>query len=145
VIGRTLDELKIGDSADLSRQVSQQDITAFVGAVGDTNPLHSDAAFAAGTRFKGIIAPGILTAGLISGVIGTRLPGFGTVYLSQDLKFHEPVRPGDTITARVEVIEIIAERKRIKLKTTCSNQHGTVVVSGEAMVMPPSKPAPAAS
>lgn len=141
MIGRTLEELKVGDTADLSRQVSQQDISAFVGAVGDTNPLHSDPAFAAGTRFKGVIAPGILTAGLISGVIGTRLPGSGTIYLSQDLRFHEPVRPGDTITARVEVIEIIQDRKRVRLKTTCSNQHGTVVVSGEALVMPPSRPA----
>ena len=135
--GRTLEELKVGDSADLVRQVSTEDIAAFVAAVGDTNPLHSDEAFAAGTRFKGVIAPGILTAGLISAVVGTRLPGTGTVYLSQDLRFHEPVRPGDTITARAEVIEVIHERKRVRLKTTCSNQHGTVVLSGEAIVMPP--------
>ena len=106
-------------------------------AVGDTNPLHSEKAFAAGTRFKGVIAPGILTTGLISAVVGTRLPGTGTVYLSQDLRFHEPVRPGDAITARAEVVEVIHEPKRVRLKTTCSNQHGTVVLSGEALVMPP--------
>jgi acyl dehydratase len=141
IIGRTLDELKVGDSADIVRQVSTEDIAAFVAATGETNPIHSDPAYAAGTRFKGVIAPGILTAGLISAVLGTRLPGTGTVYLSQDLRFHEPVRPGDTITSRVEVIEIISERRRVRLKTTCSNQHGTVVVSGEALVMPPSRPA----
>lgn len=141
IIGRTLDELKVGDTADIVRQVSTEDIAAFVSATGETNPIHSDPEYAAGTRFKGIIAPGILTAGLISAVLGTRLPGTGTIYLSQNLRFHEPVRPGDTITSRVEVIEIIQERKRVRLKTTCSNQHGTVVVSGEALVMPPSQPA----
>ena len=137
MIGRTIDELVVGDVADLSRAVSEGDIAGFVDAVGDRNPIHSDSAFAATTSFRAPIAPGIWTAGLISGVIGTRLPGPGSIYETQELKFLRPVRMGDTITARIEVVEIVRERNRVRLKTTCVNQRGEEVLSGEAWVLPP--------
>ena len=137
MIGRAIDELSVGDSAELSRVVSEGDIAEFVDAVGDHNPVHSDPAFAAATPFKGPIAPGIWTAGLISGVIGTRLPGPGSIYVTQDLQFLKPVRAGDTITARVEVIAIVRERNRVRLRTVCVNQRGEEVLAGEAWVLPP--------
>jgi len=136
MIGKTIADLAPGDRAELTRVVEQDDIAAFVEAVGDYNPVHSDAAYAAGTPFKVPIAPGIYTAGLVSAVIGTELPGPGAIYLSQSLKFVKPVRAGDTITARAEVIEVIRERNRIRLQTVCVNQHGEEVLSGEAWVMP---------
>jgi acyl dehydratase len=136
MIGKTIADLAPGDRAELTRVVEQDDIAAFVEAVGDYNPVHSDAAYAAGTPFKVPIAPGIYTAGLISAVIGTELPGPGAIYLSQSLKFVKPVKAGDTITARAEVIEVIRERNRIRLQTVCVNQHGEEVLSGEAWVMP---------
>ena len=137
MIGRAIDELSVGDSAELSRVVSEEDIAEFVDAVGDHNPVHSDPVFAAATPFRGPIAPGIWTAGLISGVIGTRLPGPGSIYVTQDLQFLKPVRAGDTITARVEVLEIVRERNRVRLRTTCVNQRGEEVLAGEAWVLPP--------
>ena len=136
MIGKTIADLAPGDRAELTRVVEQDDIAAFVEAVGDYNPVHSDAAYAAGTPFKVPIAPGIYTAGLVSAVIGTELPGPGAIYLSQSLKFVKPVRAGDTITARAEVIEVIRERNRIRLQTVCVNHHGEEVLSGEAWVMP---------
>jgi acyl dehydratase len=136
MIGRTIAELTPGERAEITRVVEQGDIAGFVDAVGDYNPVHSDAAYAAGTPFKVPIAPGIYTAGLISAVIGTRLPGPGAIYLSQSLKFVKPVKAGDTITARVEIIEVIRERNRIRLQTVCVNQLGEEVLSGEAWVMP---------
>ena len=136
MIGKTIADLNPGDRAELTRVVEQDDIAAFVEAVGDYNPVHSDAAYAAGTPFKVPIAPGIFTAGLISAVIGTQLPGPGAIYLSQSLKFVKPVKAGDTITARAEVIEVIRERNRIRLQTVCVNQHGEEVLSGEAWIMP---------
>ena len=136
MIGKTIADLTPGDRAELTRVVEQDDIAAFVDAVGDYNPVHSDAAYAAGTPFKVPIAPGIFTAGLISAVIGTQLPGPGAIYLSQSLKFVKPVKSGDTITARAEVIEVIRERNRIRLQTVCVNQHGEEVLSGEAWIMP---------
>ncbi len=136
MIGRTIDELAVGETAKLTRTISEDTVREFVDATGDDNPLHSDAAFAASTRFGGIIAPGILTGGLVSAVIGTRLPGPGTVYISQNFRFLRPVRIGDTITARVEITEILRERSRIHLKTVCLNQAGEAVLEGEAWVMP---------
>jgi len=136
MIGKTIADLNPGDRAELTRVVDQDDIAAFVDAVGDYNPVHSDPAYAAGTPFKVPIAPGIFTAGLISAVIGTQLPGPGAIYLSQSLKFVKPVKAGDTITARVEVIEVLRERNRIRLQTVCVNQHGEEVLSGEAWIMP---------
>jgi acyl dehydratase len=136
MIGKTIADLNPGDRAELTRVVEQDDIAAFVDAVGDYNPVHSDPAYAAGTPFRVPIAPGIYTAGLISAVIGTELPGPGAIYLSQSLKFVKPVKAGDTITARAEVIEVLRERNRIRLQTVCVNQHGEEVLSGEAWIMP---------
>jgi acyl dehydratase len=138
--GKTIAELSEGDHAELTRVVEQADVEAFVDAVGDYNPLHSDPEYAATTMFKAPIAPGIFTAGMISAVIGTQLPGPGAVYLSQDLKFLKPVKPGDTITARVEVVELIRDRNRIRLKTVCANQRGEEVLTGEAWVLPSRRP-----
>ena len=111
-------------------------VSASPGMTGDDNPLHSDPAFAATTRFGQVIAPGILTGGLVSAVIGTRLPGPGTIYLSQTFRFLRPVLVGDTITARVEVTEILRERNRVCLRAQCRNQAGEPVIEGEAWVMP---------
>jgi 3-hydroxybutyryl-CoA dehydratase len=136
VIGKTIAEISPGDSAELVRRVEEGDIASFIDAVGDLNPVHSDADYAATTPFKAPIAPGIFTAGLISAVVGTQLPGPGAVYLSQSLKFVKPVRAGDTITARVNVLEVLRERNRVRLQTVCVNQLGQEVLSGEAWVMP---------
>jgi acyl dehydratase len=136
MIGKTIAELTEGDRAELTRVVSDDDIAGFVDAVGDYNPVHSDPTYAATTIFKTPIAPGIFTAGLISAVIGTTLPGPGAIYLSQSLKFTKPVFAGDRITARVEVAEVIRDRNRVRLSTVCVNQRGEDVLSGEAWVMP---------
>jgi 3-hydroxybutyryl-CoA dehydratase len=136
MIGKTIAEVAAGDHAEIVRTVQDQDIAGFIEAVGDFNPVHSDADYAATTPFKEPIAPGIFTAGLISAVIGTTLPGPGAIYLSQSLKFLKPVRAGDTITARVEVLEVVRERNRLRLETTCTNQRGEEVLVGEAWVMP---------
>ena len=136
MIGKTIAELRPGDYAEMARLVEDDDIASFIDAVGDLNPVHRDVEYAATTRFKAPIAPGIFTAGLLSAVIGTRLPGPGAVYLSQSLKFVKPVRAGDTITARVDVLEVLVERNRARLQTVCVNQRGEEVLSGEAWVMP---------
>jgi acyl dehydratase len=140
MIGKTIAELTPGERAEITRVVEPGDIAAFVEAVGDYNPVHSDPAYAATTPFKVPIAPGIYTAGLVSAVIGTQLPGPGAIYLSQSLKFVKPVKAGDRITARVEIIEVIRERNRIRLQTVCVNQDGDEVLSGEAWVMPSRTP-----
>ena len=136
MIGITIDGIRVGDGAEITRIASEQDIAGFVDAVGDHNPIHSDPEYAAGTMFEARIAPGIWTAGLISAVIGTRLPGPGTIYLSQDLKFLRPVKLGDAIRARVEVLEANREKNRVRLATVCTNQRGDEVLRGEALVMP---------
>jgi 3-hydroxybutyryl-CoA dehydratase len=136
MIGMTIKDIQVGDTAQIVRRVDHGDVASFVDAVGDYNPVHADREYAATTMFKEPIAPGIWTAGLISGVIGTRLPGPGAIYLAQELKFLKPVRFGDVITARVEVVEVLRERNRVRLKTVCSNQRGEDVLTGEALVMP---------
>jgi acyl dehydratase len=128
MIGITIDVIAVGDSAQITRRVTDGDIAAFVDAVGDHNPVHADREYAATTVFKEPIAPGIWTAGLISAVIGTRLPGPGAIYLSQDLKFLKPVKAGDSISARVEVSRSTASGTasgsarcvRISARRTCS-------------------------
>src|SRR5882724_6276902 len=136
MIGLTIEDVHVGDSAQVLRRATDDDIASFVDAVGDYNPIHADRGYAATTMFKEPIAPGIWTAGLISAVIGTRLPGPGAIYLSQDLKFLKPVKAGDSISARVEVLEVNRERNRIRLRTVCTNQRAEDVLTGEAVVMP---------
>lgn len=128
---------KIGDFAQLSKTVEDKDVRVFAEVTGDNNPLHLDDEFASKTIFKRRIAHGILTAGLISAVIGSKLPGNGTIYIYQTLNFLAPVYIGDTITAKVEVLEVLKEGKRLRLKTQVINQNGTVVLDGEAVVIPP--------
>jgi 3-hydroxybutyryl-CoA dehydratase len=132
-------KLKIGDSACLSKTVTEAGLEHFAQATGDFNPIHFDPSYAEKTPFKGRIAHGVLSIGLISAVFGNVFPGPGTVYLTQEVKFLAPVRIGDTITATVEVMEIILEKNRVKFKTVCTNQNGKDVVSGAAWVMPPQK------
>lgn len=136
MIGKTIHELRTGDVAEVVRQVDADGVAEFVEAVGDYNPIHSDPEYAASTSFREPIAPGVFTAGLISAAIGTKLPGPGAIYLSQTLKFLKPVKVGDTITARVTLVELMGERNRIRLSTVCLNQHGEEVLTGEAWVMP---------
>jgi acyl dehydratase len=140
MIGRTIAQLSAGDHAEITRVVDAPAIASFVDAVGDYNPVHSDPEYAAATPFGEPIAPGIFTAGLISAVIGTRLPGPGAIYLSQSLKFLKPVMFGDRITARAEVVEVLPDRNRIRIKTVCINQKGDEVLTGEAWVMPSKTP-----
>jgi len=136
MIGLTIEDVEVGDSAQVVRRATDEDIAAFVESVGDYNPIHADPEYASTTIFKEPIAPGIWTAGLISAVIGTRLPGPGAIYLSQELKFLKPVLFGDVITARAEVVEVMRERNRMRLRTVCTNQRGDEVLTGEALVMP---------
>lgn len=138
MIGLTMDEVAVGDIAEVSYTVTAETIREFVTASGDDNPIHSDQTFAAGTRFGRVIAPGMLTGSFVSSVIGTRLPGPGTIYLSQSFRFLRPVYVGDRVTARVEVVERVAERNRLRLRTTCVNQAGDLLLEGEAWVLPSS-------
>jgi 3-hydroxybutyryl-CoA dehydratase len=135
--GRNIEMLKTGDWAEFTKTISETDVYLFAGVTGDLNPAHVDETYARTTFFKTRIAHGMLLAGLISTVIGTQLPGPGTIYVRQELDFLAPVRFGDTVTARVEVMEILAEKNRVRLKTTCVNQAGKVVVDGVALVSPP--------
>ncbi len=135
--GKKINKLEVGEWAQFSKTVSESDIYLFAGVTGDMNPAHINEAYARTTFFKTRIAHGLLPAGFISNVIAMKLPGPGTIYLRQELNLRAPVRIGDTITARVEVLEIMAEKKRVRLKTTCTNQEGTVVLDGEAIVSPP--------
>ncbi|MEN6413857.1 MAG: MaoC family dehydratase [Veillonellales bacterium] len=135
--GRTMEDIKMGDFAEHAKTISESDVYLFAGITGDMNPAHLNAQEAAQGMFKERIAHGMLSAGLVSAVLGMQLPGPGTIYMSQTLKFTAPVKFGDTITARAEVIDRNAEKNRITLKTTCTNQNGKVVLDGEALVMPP--------
>ena len=136
MIGLTMKDVAVGDVAEVTYTVTAETIREFVTASGDDNPIHSDAAFAADTRFGRVIAPGMLTGSFVSSVIGTRLPGPGTIYLSQSFRFMRPVYIGDRVTARVEVAERVAERNRLRLGTTCVNQDGELLLEGEAWVLP---------
>ena len=129
------EKLEIGMSECLGKTITEADILNFAGVSLDVNPLHLNEEYAKKTMFKGRIAHGIIGAGLISAVIGTKLPGEGTIYLSQNLKFIAPVKIGDTITAKVEIVELNQEKKEVGLKTTCTNQNGVLVIDGEAKVL----------
>jgi 3-hydroxybutyryl-CoA dehydratase len=140
MMGKTIEELKVGDTARFSKTVSESDVYLYAGVTGDFNPAHINEPYAEKTFFKTRIAHGMLPAGFISAILGTRLPGPGTVYMGQTLKFRAPVLIGDTITASAEVVEIIADKNRVRLKTACENQDGVVVLDGEAVVSPPKLP-----
>jgi len=133
-----IEDIEIGMRRHLRKEVTDRDIEMFAEVSTDRNPVHLDDDYAHDTIFQGRIAHGMLTAGLISAVIGEQLPGHGTVYLGQTLKFMAPVRPGDTVRAEVEVTEIDYARRRVKLDTHCAVGE-TVVLKGEAHVMAPSR------
>lgn len=135
-----LDELTVGQSESVSKTVTDDDLQKFGDVSLDHNPVHFDEAYAKGTMFGGRIAHGMLTASLFSGLLGMRLPGPGTIYLSQTLKFKAPVRLGETAVATITVKEIIAEKKRVILDCVCK-VGDTVVLEGEAVVMAPVRPA----
>ncbi|MGE0716178.1 MAG: MaoC family dehydratase [Alphaproteobacteria bacterium] len=136
--GFYLEDLSVGMTARMARTVTEADIVLFAGVSGDTNPLHLNEVYAKGTMFRGRIAHGILTASLISAVFGTRLPGPGAVYVSQNLRFKAPVRAGDTVEARVTVADIVPEKKRVTMHAVCS-VGDRVVVDGDAVLMVPSR------
>jgi 3-hydroxybutyryl-CoA dehydratase len=142
--GLYLEDLSEGQSESLSKVITAQDVEAFAEISGDTNPVHLNEDYAKGTMFGGRIAHGILTAGLISAVLGTKLPGPGAIYLSQSLKFRAPVKLGDLVEAKVVVTAIDQEKRRVTLNTSCSIAD-KVVLEGEAVVMVDRKAAAAAA
>lgn len=135
----TFDELSIGQSATTTRTVTEQDVLLFAAVSGDVNPVHLDEEFAAGTQFKGRIAHGMYTGGLVSAALAMELPGPGTIYIGQELRFERPVRIGDTLTVELTVEELIPEKKFVKIRTVVLNQSGKPVLSGMATVMAPTQ------
>lgn len=133
-----LEDLEVGLTRYLQKTITRADIAVFADLSTDHNPVHLDEDYAKETMFEGCIAHGMLTAGLISAVIGEQLPGHGTVYLSQSLKFMAPVRPGDTVEAEVKVLTIDHIKRRVTLATLC-RVGDTVVLKGEAVVLAPSR------
>jgi 3-hydroxybutyryl-CoA dehydratase len=133
-----LEDLEVGMTASYDRMVTEDMIEQFAEVSGDFNPLHLDEAYAQTTMFKGRIAHGILSAGFISKIFGTEMPGKGSVYISQTLRFLAPVRIGDTVSTTVEVIEIDTEKRRVKFKSRCRVDR-TVVIDGDALIMVPSR------
>lgn len=128
-------DIQIGDKASMSKTISEFDVYSFAGITGDFNPVHVNTEFAKTTMFKERIAHGMLSAGLISAVLGTTLPGANSIYMGQELSFKAPVHIGDTITATVEVIDKIEAKHRFILRTTVTNQEGTLVVDGKATML----------
>lgn len=135
--GYTIDQLQAGQQASFTKTISESDVYLYAGLTGDLNPAHVNEEYAKSTRFGTRIAHGMLSGGLISAVIGMQLPGPGTIYLGQNLKFVAPVRIGDTVTATVTVTALDLVKNRVTLETVCTNQEGTVLITGEALAMPP--------
>lgn len=139
-LGRTIDQLTVGEIATFTKTITDADVVLFAGITGDLNPVHVDEKYAAATKFGGRIVHGILLGGLVSGVLGSKLPGPGAIYVEQSFRFKAPVRIGDTVTASVEVVAIDLEKNRVRLKTTCKTQAGTEVLEGEAVLSPRKAP-----
>lgn len=131
------DDFQVGRAAAFSKTITEADVVLYAGITGDTNPAHVDREFAARGFFGERVAHGLLTAGLVSTVVGTRLPGPGCVFVSLSIRFTKPVPIGDTITARVEVAARMEDRRRLTLETICTNQDGDRVLEGEAEVLIP--------
>lgn len=136
--GFYFDELSVGQSAEMTHVVGENDLVAFAQVSGDTNPVHLDEAYAATTPFGGRIAHGMLSAAYISAVLGTRLPGPGAIYLSQQMRFRRPVRIGDEVTARVTITALEEKRGQVTLETVCLVS-GKAVLDGEAVVLAPKR------
>lgn len=140
--GKTIEELELlgkGYRESYTKQITEEDIMLFASLSGDAQPVHVDKAYAEKTRFKGVIAHGLLTASLISAVLGTKLPGPGTLLVNTNLNYLKPVFPGETITATVEIFDFDFTRKRVILLARCRNQDGVLVISGSVIVKPPIK------
>lgn len=135
----TSGKIRVGQTASLSRTITEVDIVNFAGVSSDFSPIHVNEEYARTTQFKHRIAHGLLIASLISAVLGTQLPGPGTIYLNQTLRFLAPVFVGDTITATVTVLKVREDKPIVTLKTECANQRGQVVLEGEAIVLAPSQ------
>ncbi len=138
--GYDIEDLTIGMSASFAKTITEADIVLFAAASGDNNAVHINEEFAQTTQFKGRIAHGMLSASVISAAIAGKLPGPGTIYLGQNLRFKAPVRPGDTVQATVTVKELFPEKRRVALTTVCTVK-GKVVIEGDALVMPTSREA----
>ncbi|MDA1089419.1 MAG: MaoC family dehydratase [Proteobacteria bacterium] len=136
--GFYFEDLKEGMRAAYAKTITDADVITFAGISGDTNPIHLNHEFASETMFEGQIAHGMLTASFISTVIGTKLPGPGCIYVSQNLRFKAPVKVGDTVTATCTVTKMIPEKHMIEMETVCS-VGGKPVLSGEATIMVPTK------
>ena len=136
--GFYFDELSVGQTAEMTHVVGEQDLVAFAEVSGDTNPVHLDEAYAATTPFGGRIAHGMLSAAYVSAVLGTKLPGPGAIYLSQQMRFRRPVRIGDEVTARVTVTALEEKRGQVTLETVCL-VGGKAVLDGEAVVLAPKR------
>ena len=134
---RTFEEIAIGESASLEKAITREDIELYAAVSGDANPTHLDEEFAAKSPFKGVVAHGMLTAGLISNLLGNKLPGAGTIYLGQDLRFHRPVRAGDVVTVTVTAKDKRPEKRIVVFDCRCTNQRGEVVLTGTAEVIAP--------
>ena len=141
IAGYDFEDLAPGMSASFAKTITDADIVLFAGASGDNNAVHINEEFARTTPFKGRIAHGMLSASVISATIAGRLPGPGTVYLAQNLRFKAPVRPGDTVQATVTIKELAPEKRRVTLNTICTVD-GKVVIEGDALVMPTSRTKP---
>lgn len=128
-------DIKIGDTASFAKTITEYEVNSFAGVTGDFNPVHINAEFAKQSLFKQRIAHGMLSAGLISTVLGTQLPGINTIYLDQELHFLAPVFLGDTLTATVKCLEKDDTKHRIVFRTTVTNQDGKIVTDGKARVM----------
>ena len=137
MVGKTIKSLRVGDVAFYEKTITDADVVLFANVTGDKNPVHIDEDYAKKSIFEKRICHGGLVSALFSTVLGTTLPGEGTIYLGQDSKFIKPVYLNDTIKAMVEVSEIIESKNRVILKTTAYNQNGDIVVVGKATVMPP--------
>lgn len=135
--GLTIEQLSINQTETFRKTIAESDVYLFAGITGDTNPAHIDEVYASSTKFNKRIVHGLLVASFISTVLGTKLPGPGTIYISQTINFKAPVYIGDTIEARVTVKEIIKEKNRVILNTEVYNQNNELVVAGEAMVLAP--------
>ncbi len=136
--GYRFEDLEVGMSAAYGHTVTEADILMFAGVSGDTNPVHLNEELAAASMFGGRIAHGMLSAAFISTVLGTKLPGPGSIYLSQTLKFKAPVRVGDTVVARATITELAPEKRKAKFQTVCTVA-GKVVLDGEAEIMVPAR------
>lgn len=139
ILGKSIDELAVGDKAWFAKTISETDIYQFAAVTGDFNPAHVNEAYAENTFFKNRISHGMLTVSLVSNILGTQLPGPGTIFVSESVEFMAPVYIHDTIEAVVEIVEINKEKNRCKFEAYCINQHDKKVLRAEGVIMPPKK------